>query len=263
MHLKKARFHDKFLISSFNGVTQASVPSTGGESSPVKEISVRGIKGTIVPSVEFFREEERSKQNSIFSVLREIKNIFSHESSGQLGMYGSFGYDLTFQFEEIQLNKERNKHNADGKPDRDLILFFPDKLFVLDNQKKTSFTVEYDFSDISGVSDAETGPETKALPGYSQYAAKKQQEAVEHPGSVASGAGSGSTHNLARAASWSPYVPAVPGKQFERRDYPKGFFAESVKVAKNEFRVGNLFEVVLSQAFREILKVKPSKVFRR
>jgi anthranilate/para-aminobenzoate synthase component I len=53
------------------------------------------------------------------------------------------------------------------------------------------------------------------------------------------------------------------GKQFERRDYPKGFFAESVKVAKNEFRVGNLFEVVLSQAFREILKVKPSKVFRR
>jgi anthranilate synthase len=223
---------------------------------------VKGIKGTIVPSVEFFREEERSKQNSIFSVLREIKSIFSHESSGQLGLYGSFGYDLTFQFEEIQLNEQRKKHNEDEMPDRDLILFFPDKLFVLDNQKKTSFTVEYDFSDISCEPDSETDSATKALPGYSQYAAKKLLEASELPG-VATGPGSGSTHSLVRASSWSPYVPAVSGKQFDRRDYPKGFFAESVKVAKNEFRVGNLFEVVLSQAFREILNVKPSKVFRR
>ena len=61
----------------------------------------------------------------------------------------------------------------------------------------------------------------------------------------------------------SRYVPAAKDKVFEKRDYPKGYFADSVKVAKNEFRVGNLFEVVLSQAFREELKVYPSKIFRR
>ena len=51
--------------------------------------------------------------------------------------------------------------------------------------------------------------------------------------------------------------------KFEPRDGIRGKYAESVVLAKEEFRVGNLFEVVLSQAFREKLKVKPSTIFRR
>ena len=267
-HLKQPKFHSKFEISSFSGVTQASGGSHDSTASSVKDIAVKGIKGNITPSVEFFREEERSKQNSIFSILREIKNIFSHDDSGQLGLYGSFGYDLTFQFEEIQLNNERKRGNGEGKSDRDLILFFPDQIFVLDNQKKKSFTIKYDFTDISGVTDSAAVEESKKLPGYAKYIETREQDklvagidASVHTDTASEAPTS--TQHLARAASWSPYVPAAEDKVFERRDYPKGFFAESVKVAKNEFRVGNLFEVVLSQAFREVLKVKPSKIFRR
>ena len=274
-HLKQPKFHSKFEIESFSGVTQASGGSHDSTASSVRDIAIKGIKGNITPSVEFFREEERSKQNSIFSILREIKNIFSHDDSGQLGLYGSFGYDLTFQFEEIQLNNERKRGNGEGKSDRDLILFFPDQIFVLDNQKKKSFTIKYDFTDISEITDSAAAEESKKLPGYDKYIETREQDrvvagsdAIVHTDatattSVSVSEGPTSTQQLTRDASWSPYVPAAEGKVFERRDYPKGFFAESVKVAKNEFRVGNLFEVVLSQAFREVLKVKPSKIFRR
>ena len=221
-HLKKASFHDKFVITATSGVSQVSDISSG--SPLVSDIAVTGIKGTIIPSKEFFREEERSKQNSIFSILREIKNIFSHEGSGQLGLYGSFGYDLTFQFEEIQRNNERNSNS--GASDRDLILFFPDEIFVMDNQRKTSFKVKYDFTDVTGLSESEVDPGMKFLPGYSEYSQHRVSEEVQTGSN-----GPRSTTNLARAASISRYVPAVKGKVFEKRDYPKGYFADSVKVA--------------------------------
>lgn len=255
-HLKKERFHDKFLISATSGASQVSDMTTGAPQ--VKDIAVTGIKGTIIPSEEFFREEERSKQNSIFSILREIKNIFSHEGSGQLGLYGSFGYDLTFQFEEIQRNNERNSNDGAAAGDRDLILFFPDEIFVMDNQRKTSFKVKYDFTDVSGLPESDLDASMKALPGYAEFSQQRVSEKASSEGH-----GPRSTVDLSRAASISRYVPAAKGKVFEKRDYPKGYFADSVKVAKNEFRVGNLFEVVLSQAFREELKVLPSKIFRR
>ena len=256
-HLKKKQFHDKFTISTFSSTTQASDLNKN-----VRDFQVMGIKGKVVASEEFFKEEERSKQNSIFTILREIKNIFFNEKSGQLGMYGSFGYDLTFQFEEIELNNLRNaKLNDEGKKDKDLIMFFPDKIFVQDNQKRTSFIVKYDFTDLTGLPDSDLGAELKALPGYSEYVEKKSAESVD--GSDDGEVGLKSTRDLPRLASYSPYVPAPADKQFEKRDYPRGFFAESVKVAKEEFRVGNLFEVVLSQAFREVLQAKPSVVFRR
>lgn len=258
-HLKKARFHDKFVITATKGVSQVSDMTAGaGAATQTTSLAVTGIKGTIIPSEEFFREEERSKQNSIFSILREIKNIFAHEGSGQLGLYGSFGYDLTFQFEEIQRNNERSSNGDTGASGRDLILFFPDEIFVMDNQRKTSFKVKYDFTDVTGLSGSEVDPGMKLLPGYAEYSQQQDSQEV-----LSDSKGPRSTTNLARAASISRYVPAAKDKVFEKRDYPKGYFADSVKVAKNEFRVGNLFEVVLSQAFREELKVYPSKIFRR
>ena len=253
-HLSKKQFHEKFTISTFSSITKAS-----DVSHTVRDLQVMGIKGRVIASTEFFKEEERSKQNSIFTILRELKNIFFHEKSGQLGLYGSFGYDLTFQFEEIELNKLRN---AGEQKEKDLIMFFPDKILVQDNQKKTAFTIRYDFTDLTDLDESDLGAELKVLPGYTEYVKTKGGETKVV---AVSGINDGlkSTRDLPRAASYSPYVAAGVDKQFEKRDYPKGYFAESVKVAKNEFRVGNLFEVVLSQAFREVLKAKPSQVFRR
>lgn len=50
--------------------------------------------------LENFLKSKRSKQHSVFSVVRELVNIFgtSDDVDPQLGLYGAFGYELTFQF---------------------------------------------------------------------------------------------------------------------------------------------------------------------
>ena len=61
------------------------------------------MKGCVrsLPEGSRFSEEQRSKQPSIFSVVRELTSLFGLDTAvdPQLGLYGSFGYDLTFQFE--------------------------------------------------------------------------------------------------------------------------------------------------------------------
>ena len=48
---------------------------------------------------EYFAEEERSKQPTIFSVLRALVAQMMTEEDRHLGFYGAMGYDLVFQFE--------------------------------------------------------------------------------------------------------------------------------------------------------------------
>lgn len=172
------------------------------------------ITGFVKPSSEYFSEEERSKQPSLFSLVRAVKDVFATSESSQLGLYGALGYDLTFQFEDIQLKKAREGTQ------RDLVLFLPDELVVVDNQKSDAWTVRYDFSH-----------------------------------------GALTTHGLARSPSPAPF--AFSDRPFQARDSEKGAYASSVTAAKEQFRVGNLFEVVLSQVFRHRLAAPPSAVFRR
>ena len=181
------------------------------------------IRGSVIPSTRYFPEEERSKQPSLFSVIRAVQELFSSPDAGQLGLYGALGYDLTFQFEPITLSTPRDKDQ------RDLVMFLPDEILVVDNQKNAAWKIMYDFASTD----------------------------------AAAAGKSASTKSLPRTMAASPFVPADANVEFDPRDGAKGKYAESVLVAKEEFRVGNLFEVVLSQAFRELLKVKPSTVFRR
>ena len=51
--------------------------------------------------VQLFSEEERSKQPSAFTVIRDLLHTFSSDEDEHLGLYGAFGYDLVFQFEPI------------------------------------------------------------------------------------------------------------------------------------------------------------------
>ena len=54
------------------------------------------LTGKINPVEGKFAEEDRSKQNSTFSVVRSIIELFATttEIDPQLGFYGAFGYDL-------------------------------------------------------------------------------------------------------------------------------------------------------------------------
>ncbi|CAE8618577.1 unnamed protein product, partial [Polarella glacialis] len=94
-------------------------------SSAVKDVKMVGadcIEGEVKEPEGFFSEEERSKQPSIFSVIRVVKDVFASDEDPNLGLYGAFGYDLAFQFEKVKLHQKREAEQ------RDLVLYIPDEL---------------------------------------------------------------------------------------------------------------------------------------
>ena len=65
------------------------------------------LRGSVAPMPAYFPEEERSKQPTIFSVMRALVAQMRAEGERHLGFYGAMGYDLVFQFEPIELRHER------------------------------------------------------------------------------------------------------------------------------------------------------------
>ncbi len=86
-----------------------------------------------------FTEEERSKIPTVFTVLRAVSDLFHSAEDANLGFYGAFGYDLAFQFDAIDLKLER--------PDdqRDMVLFIPDEILVVDHYAAKAWVDRYDF----------------------------------------------------------------------------------------------------------------------
>ena len=107
------------------------------------------LEGVIRAPAGRFVEEERSRQPSVFSLLRALGALFRHQDEPHLGLYGAFGYDLAFQFEPIRLRLERP---ADQ---RDLLLYLPDELVIVDHQRELATVRRYDF---------EVGRSTAGLP---------------------------------------------------------------------------------------------------
>ncbi|MBW4613585.1 MAG: anthranilate synthase [Desmonostoc vinosum HA7617-LM4] len=102
------------------------------------------ITGSIKQTQKFFAEEERSKQPSAFTVIREILHIFSSSEDEHLGLYGAFGYDLVFQFEPISQRLERPTDQ------RDLVLYLPDELVIVDYYQQRAFCLRYEFETVHG-----------------------------------------------------------------------------------------------------------------
>ncbi|MEO0496134.1 MAG: anthranilate synthase component I [Pseudomonadota bacterium] len=86
-----------------------------------------------------FDEEQRTRVPSVFSVLRAIVAAFYAPGEGRLGLFGAFGYDLTFQFDPIELKLNR------PDTDRDLLLYLPDEIIVVDHHQKTAEAIGFDF----------------------------------------------------------------------------------------------------------------------
>ncbi|MDD7909097.1 anthranilate synthase [Pseudovibrio exalbescens] len=106
-----------------------------------------------------FTEEERSRQPSTFSVVRTLIELFGCDDD-QLGLYGAFGYDLTFQFEPINLKLDRPGDQ------RDMVLFLPDEILIVDHYGRKAHVLEYEF-EVDGQSTeglARTGEETPYVP---------------------------------------------------------------------------------------------------
>ncbi len=102
----------------------------GGETS--LRCSVRESEG-------HFPEEERSRQPSVFSVLRALVELFGSDADAHLGLYGAFGYDLALQFEPLRLRLERPARQ------RDLLLYLPDELLLVDHRRELAMRRRYEF----------------------------------------------------------------------------------------------------------------------
>ena len=97
------------------------------------------LVGRVKPMPDFFPEEERSKQPTIFSVIRSLVRLFDTEEEPDLGLYGAFGFDLVFQFEPIELRRER----PEGL--RDAHLYLPDEIYVVDHRRERAVLKSFDF----------------------------------------------------------------------------------------------------------------------
>jgi anthranilate synthase len=103
------------------------------------ERSDGALAGTVRAPAAGFAEEERTRQPSVFSALRALIDLFRHADEPHLGLYGAFGYDLAFQFEPI---RPRLPRPADQ---RDLVLFLPDELVVVDRRREVAQRRRYEF----------------------------------------------------------------------------------------------------------------------
>ena len=175
------------------------------------------ISGEICDTDQRFPEESRSRQPSVFSVLRALIVLFRSNDDQHLGLYGAFGYDLVFQFEPMQLRLPR--------PDdqRDLVLYLPDEILVVDHMRQVTATHRYEF-EIGGIS-------TSGLPRSTPSAPYRLDD--------------------------------MPRTRPTESDHGPGEYAALVERAREAFMRGDLFEVVPGQLFADLCSDAPSVVFQR
>jgi anthranilate synthase len=100
----------------------------------------RRLDLTVNQPARVYTEEERSKMPTVFTALRAIAALFFSPEDAQIGLYGAFGYDLAFQFDAIELKLTRP---ADQ---RDMVLFLPDEILVVDNYSAKAWIDRYEFA---------------------------------------------------------------------------------------------------------------------
>lgn len=194
------------------------------------------VWGTVRTSPERFPEEERSKQPSVFSVVRALRDLFYHSDEPHLGLYGAFGYDLAFQFEPLRLRLERGLG-------RDLVLYLPDQIVVVDHRRERGQRRSYDF-ELDGkttVGEARTGSSATFA------AADHIERPCDHePGEYAEGVRRahqafrrGDLFEVTPGQTFFEPCPAPPSELFrrlrERNPAPYGFL---VNLGESEYLVG-------------------------
>ncbi len=133
-----------FAVEALNARGQVLIPAIAEALAalPAAEIRHAGkdrVDGAVRDSDTRFPEEQRSRQPSIFSVLRALGELFGSEEDEHLGLYGAFGYDLVFQFEPMRLKLPRPEDQ------RDLVLYLPDEILIVDHMRQHSAVHRYDF----------------------------------------------------------------------------------------------------------------------
>ena len=154
----------RFALNALNGEGRRLLPLMAAaltdhpHLSPL-QVTPDSVGGEILSPPPFFPEEERSRQPSIFSLLRTLLDLF-HCEQGNLGLYGAFGFDLVFQFENLEQRHARDPEQVD------CCLFFPTELVVVDRRKEAAERFVFDFATPEG-SSREGGQGGQELPPLS------------------------------------------------------------------------------------------------
>ncbi|TPO06021.1 anthranilate synthase [Mesorhizobium sp. B1-1-5] len=132
-------------IEALNKRGEALLPVIGKALGELSEVTIVETSKTLIrldvaKPGRVFTEEERSRVPSVFTVLRAITALFKTAEDANLGLYGAFGYDLAFQFDPVDHKLERKESQ------RDLVLFLPDEILVVDHYSTKAWTDRYDYS---------------------------------------------------------------------------------------------------------------------
>lgn len=185
----------------------------------------------VTESSGFFAEEMRTRQPSVFSVLRQLMAHFACDHNALLGLYGAFAYDLAFQFEPITQRLRRSMQQ------RDLVLYLPDEILSIDMENGKGVIHRFDFVCRDAAKDRHT---TGGLRRQGAYCGPDMAE----------------TDNTRVARLHTEQAVASS-------DHEPGEYAAVVDKARDRFKRGDLFEVVPGQTFSAPLCCKPSVIFNR
>jgi len=150
-----------------------------------------------------FTEEERSRAPSVFTVLRAVLSLFKSPEDANLGLYGAFGYDLAFQFDPVKLKLER--------PDdqRDLVLFLPDEILVVDHYSTEAWVDRFDF--------AMAGQSTEGLPREQTAEPFKMSDRIPPRGDHEPGEYAKLVQEAMESFKRGDLFEVVPGQMFYER----------------------------------------------
>lgn len=137
------------------------------------------LRGHVPAAAAGFTEEERTRQPTVLSVVRRLVGGFAAAGQPHFGLYGAFGYDLGFQFDELT---QRMPRAADQ---RDLVLYLPDRLVVCDLERGTCERLAFEFDfDGQSTEGLEVGGESRP-PQLANVAAEVEPVSDHAPGQYA------------------------------------------------------------------------------
>ena len=133
-----------FEVRACNERGEVLIPAVAaalGDCDAIEALEADGqaVAGTVRISGEWFPEELRSKQPTLFSVVRALIDLFRSPEEPHLGLYGAFGYELAFQFDPIRLAMPRDE------TERNLVLFLPDDILIVDHRRQVATRYRYEF----------------------------------------------------------------------------------------------------------------------
>lgn len=127
---------------------------THADVAALEQLSDR-VRARVRPCTEELPEEERTRRPSIFSLVRAIMELFASPDDPHLGLYGALGYDAVLAIEPLVAKLARDPRA------KDLVLYLPDEIVVVDHVRRTAERRRYEF--------IVNGQSTEGLPREGAY----------------------------------------------------------------------------------------------